>query len=122
MKVEIIVALQQAFNESVANCTLQDALKILADTSPCMPPRDYYELCTMLGPYAALLFALFGSGCEFFGAVFNLYNILLSDRVIDIKGCFTVGYCRQIMWGVIEEGHTFFGTQLHPWVLKAGYM
>jgi hypothetical protein len=62
-----------------------------------MPPKVYYELCTMLGTYASLQFALFGSGYEFFGTVFNLNKILLSDQVIDIKGCFTAGYYRQIM-------------------------
>ena len=53
--------------------------------------------------------------------MFSLYNILMSDRVVDIEGCFTAGYCRQITWAVIEESRTSFGTQLHPRVFEVGF-
>jgi hypothetical protein len=77
--VEVLVALQQATNESAANRTLQDALKIFTDTSPRLPPKDYYELCIMMGTYVALLCSLFGQRSEFFAAVFNIFNILMLD-------------------------------------------
>jgi hypothetical protein len=121
-EVESIIAFQQATNESEANRTLADAMKMSsAEAAPRSPPMDYYDLCTMLGTFAALLFALFGAGCDFFASVFDLYNILISDRVVDIKGCFTSLYCKQITWAVIEEGRTFFGTKLHPSCFTPGY-
>jgi len=122
-EVESLIVFQQATTESEAQRSLQDALKISSsDTAPRSPPNDYHDLCTMLGTFAALLFALFGMGCEFFAAVFHLYNTLISDRVVDIKGCFTPLYCKQITWAVIEEGRTFFGTQLHPRVLATDFV
>lgn len=116
-EVESIIAFQQASNDSAANRTLSESLK-LGESTPRSPPTDYHDLCTMLGTFAALLFALFGGRCEFFAAVFDLYKVLISPRVVDIKGCFNSLYCKQITWAVIEEGRTFFGTQLHPRVFQ----
>jgi len=89
--------------------------------SPRAPPNDYHDLCTMVGTFAALLFTLFGVGCELFLAVFHLYKTLISNQVVDIRGCFAPLYCKQITWAILEEARTFFGTQLHPHVLAPGY-
>jgi hypothetical protein len=50
----------------------------------------------MAGTFAALLVALFGLRCELFLAVFHLYKTLISNRAVDIRGCFTPFYCKQI--------------------------
>ena len=92
----------------------------MTDGTPRRPPVNYHELVTCVGTFACLLQVLFGNACSYFTKVRDIYIILISDRVEDMKWVWTPLKCRQLSWVIIEEGRAFFGTQLHPSVFAPG--
>ena len=122
-KVESLVSVAEAVEQSTKNKnrTLQESLQIkITDGTPRRPPANYHELVTCIGTFACLLYVTFGELCSYFTKVQVIYQILISDRVKDIKWVWNPLKCRQLTWVIIEEGQAFFGTQLHPSVFEQG--
>ena len=120
-EVESLVSVEEAVKQSAKNRTLQESLQIkMTDRTPRRPPANYHELVTCVGTFACLLQVLFGNACSYFTKVRDIYIILISDRVEDMKWVWTPLKCRQLSWVIIEEGRAFFGTQLHPSVFAPG--
>jgi hypothetical protein len=120
-EVESLVSVAEAVEQSARNRTLQESIQIkMTDGTPRRPPANYHELVTSIGTFACLLYVTLGESCSYFTKLRDIYHILISDRVEDIKWVWTPVKCRQLTWVIIEEGRAFFGTQLHPSVFAPG--
>ena len=120
-EVESLLNVADAVEQSAKNRTLQESLQIkMTDGTPRRPPANYHELVTCIGTFTCLLYVTFGQLCSYFTKVRDIYHILISNRVEDIKWVWTPLKCRQLTWVIIEEGRAFFGTQLHPNVFAPG--
>ena len=78
------------------------------------PPRNYYELLTMIGTYTAWLYVLFGQYCPLYQECHQLYDTLDSDEVENKKNKFNRTKCAQVTWQVIEASRAFFNKVLGP--------
>jgi hypothetical protein len=77
-------------------------------------------MVTCIGTFACLLQVSFSNLCSYFTKVRDIYLILISDQVEDMKWVWNPLKCCQLTWVIIEEGCAFFGTQLHPSVFTPG--
>ena len=87
--------------------------QLVYDTGMALPD-DYDDLLRCLGTYCALLFTLFGKRCTFYRHCYQIWTTMNSDYCLNRRQNFTVLFCRQIVWAIIEESRAFFTQRLSP--------
>jgi hypothetical protein len=56
----------------------------------------------------ALVWVLFGSECDYYKALRNVYATLELKEVMAQKNAFTAEHCRRITWAIIDNGQAHF--------------
>ncbi len=67
------------------------------------------QLKLNIGSYCALLWSIFGERCDYYHELLKIYRILDRKECFTIRDAYTREICAQIMWGIIDNGHSFFG-------------
>ena len=76
------------------------------DTSP--PAHDFGELRSNIATFCALLFTLFGEGCNLYRSMLQILQILSHPFCMQNKQAYTPEVCRHITWAIIVDTHSFF--------------
>jgi hypothetical protein len=118
-EIEAIRIKEQAAEDSKANRTLAEALK-LAATESRQPASGSLELKLNIATYLAKLWALFGETCHLYQKVSQIHQLFRQPAVMAAKHAFTPLLCRQITWAIYEDSRQFFSTRLHPDDFKPG--
>lgn len=71
---ELSIQCEEALLESKRNQTLEEACK-MSTNDPRHPPLTFHKLCLLTLTYASLLYVLFGSQCNHFRKMWNIYNM-----------------------------------------------
>jgi hypothetical protein len=98
---------------SSTNRSLSEAMS-LTKSAPRPAPDTYTDLKASVGTFCALIWALFGDGCEYFRKLFQVYLCLDSDRACEDWANFTPLLCRQITWAIIDDGREYFSQTMLP--------
>ncbi len=108
-------ARQQELAEEISsgNRTLSEAIT-LHKSAPRAPPDTYNDLKASVATFCALVWALFGNGCEYFQKLYEVYLCLDSDRANEDWANFTPLLCRQITWAIIDDGREYFAQTMLP--------
>jgi hypothetical protein len=112
-KRESAVQREEALLASKGNRTLEEAFKAAAN-DPRHPPTTFHELRLLIATYASLLNVLFGSSCDHFQKVWNIYGIMNDADVEEKRLDFSAVLCRQIVWAILDNSRGFFNKRLHP--------
>jgi hypothetical protein len=92
--------------------TVTEAELEMATALPLVFPDTFNELHVCIGTYCALLHTLFGERCVFFKHCYTLWTTMNGEAVYDHRHLFTVIFCRQILWAIIEYGRAYFAQRM----------
>ncbi len=55
-----------------------------------------------------LVWVLFGSNCDYYKGLRNIYATMNLREVMAIKDLFSAEHCRRITWAIIDDGRSYF--------------
>jgi hypothetical protein len=85
-----------------------DATKVNATYYANSPAaNDFSELRTNIATFCALLFCLFGDGCDLYQSMLDICGILNNAFCSQNKAAYTQEVCRRIMWAIIVDTRQF---------------
>ncbi len=73
-----------------------------------LPAHDIGELWSNITTFCALLFTLFGEGCDLYRSMCQILQILSHTFCMHNKQTYTPEVCRQIMWAIIVDTRLIF--------------
>ena len=72
------------------------------------PADNFWELKSNIATFMALVWVLFGSECDYYKGLRNVYATLELKEVMAQKAAFTAEHCRRITWAIIDDGRAHF--------------
>ena len=94
---------------SVTKTTRQlDELLCLSKGSTRAPTDNFWELKMNIAMFMSLVWALFGSECDYYKGLRNVYVTLKLKEVMAQKQSFTPEHCRRITWAILDDGRAHF--------------
>ena len=72
------------------------------------PADNFLELKNNIATFMSLVWVLFGSNCDYYKSLQNVYATMDLRDVMAIKLHFTAEHCRRITWAVIDDGGSYF--------------
>jgi hypothetical protein len=72
------------------------------------PADNFLELKNNIATFMSLVWVLFGSNCDYYKGLWNVYATMDLRDVMAIKSHFTAEHCRRITWAMIDDGRSYF--------------
>jgi hypothetical protein len=72
------------------------------------PADNFLELKNNIATFMGLVWVLFGSNCDYYKGLRNVYATMDLRDVMAIKSHFTAEHCRRITWAIIDDGRSYF--------------
>ena len=72
------------------------------------PADNFLELKNNIATFMGLVWVLFGSNCDYYKGLRNVYATMDLRNVMAIKSHFTAEHCRRITWAIIDDGRSYF--------------
>lgn len=72
------------------------------------PADTFLELKNNIATFMGLIWVLFGSECDYYKGLRNVYATMDLRDVMAIKSHFTAEQCRRITWAIIDDGRSYF--------------
>ncbi len=72
------------------------------------PADNFWELKSNIATFMALVWVLFGSECDYYKGLHNVYATLELKEVMAQKTSFMAEHCRRITWAILDDGRTHF--------------
>ncbi len=72
------------------------------------PADNFWELKFNITKFMSLVWVLFGSECDYYKGVRNVYATLELKEVMALKSSFTAEHCRRITWAILDDGQAYF--------------
>jgi hypothetical protein len=72
------------------------------------PADNFWELKINVATFMSLVWVLFGSECDYYEGLCNIYGVLDLKEVMAQKQAFTAEHCCRITWTIIDDGHAYF--------------
>jgi hypothetical protein len=88
-----------------------DKLLRLSKGVTCAPANNFWELKINIATFMSLVWVLFGSECDYYKGLRNMYAMLGFKEVMAQKSSFRVEHCRSITWAILDDGCAHFD---HP--------
>ncbi len=73
-----------------------------------LPAHNFGELRSNIATFCALLFTLFGEGCDLYWSMCQILQILSHPFCMQNKQAYTPELCRRITWAIIVDTRLFF--------------
>jgi hypothetical protein len=86
---------------------LEDLLR-LTKGSTRAPADNFWELKMNIATFMSLVWVLFGSECDYYKSLRQIYKTLELKEVYALKAKFTPEHCRRITWAILDDGRAFF--------------
>jgi hypothetical protein len=85
------------------------------------PAHNFGELWSNIATFCALLFTLFGEGCDLYQSVLQILQILSHPFCMQSKQANTPEVCHRLTWAIIVDTWSFFdGIKLAEVFLEHG--
>jgi hypothetical protein len=98
---------EQALSATEKTRLLDDLLKLPKGTTRA-PADNFWELKMNVLTFMALVWVLFGSQCDYYKSLRQIYKTLKLKEVCTLKASFTAENCRCITWAILDDGRAFF--------------
>jgi hypothetical protein len=98
---------EQALSATEKTRLLDDLLKLPKGTTRA-PADNFWELKMNVSTFMALVWVLFGSQCDYYKSLRQIYKMLELKEVYALKASFTAENCRRITWAILDDGRAFF--------------
>jgi hypothetical protein len=98
---------EQALSATEKTRLLDDLLKLPKGTTRA-PADNFWELKMNVSTFMALVWVLFGSQCDYYKNLQQIYKALELKEVYALKASFTAENCRCITWAILDDGCAFF--------------
>ena len=85
-----------------------DKLLRLSKGVTCAPANNFWELKINIATFMSLVWVLFGSECNYYKGLRNVYATLELKEVMAQKSSFTAEHCRRITWVILDDGRAHF--------------
>ena len=85
-----------------------DELLRLSKGVTCAPANIFWELKINIAAFMSLVWVLFGSNCNYYKGLCNVYATFKLKEVMAQKSSFTVEHCRRITWAILDDGRVHF--------------
>ena len=85
-----------------------DELLRLSKGSTRAPADNFWELKMNVATFMSLVWVLFGSECDYYKGLRNVYATLELKEVMAQKHSFTPEHCRRITWAILDDGRAHF--------------
>ena len=72
------------------------------------PANNCWELKINIATIMSLVWVLFGSECDYYKGLRNMYATLQLKEVMAQKNSFTLEHCRRITWAILDDGRAHF--------------
>ena len=72
------------------------------------PVDNFWELKINIATFMSLVWVLFGSECDYYKGLCNVYATLELKEVMAQKSSFTPEHCRRITWAILDDGRAHF--------------
>jgi hypothetical protein len=72
------------------------------------PADNFWELKVNVATFMSLVWVLFGSDCDYYKGLRNVYATLELKEVMALKSSFTVEHCHRITWAILDNGQAYF--------------
>jgi hypothetical protein len=72
------------------------------------PADNFLELKNNIATFMGLVWVLFGSNCDYYKGLRNVYATMNLWDAMAIKSHFTAEHCRRITWAIIDDGRSHF--------------
>jgi hypothetical protein len=102
---------EQALSATEKNRLLDDLLKLPKGTMQTPAEADnFWELKMNVSTFMALIWVLFGSNCDYYKNLQQIYKTLELKEVYALKASFTAENCWRITWAILDDGRAFLMT------------
>jgi hypothetical protein len=98
---------EQALSAMEKTRNLQDFLRLSKGTMQA-PADNFWELKMNIATFMSLVWVLFGSNCNFYKSLHQIFKTLKLKEVYALKASFTPKNCRRITWAILDDGRAFF--------------
>ncbi len=99
---------EEIWDATKGNATYVEMIKQAKSKDVSPPAHDFGELQSNIATFCALLFTLFGKGCNLYQSNFEILQILSLPFCMQNKLAFTPEVCRCIRWAIIVDTRSFF--------------
>jgi hypothetical protein len=72
------------------------------------PADNFWGLKVNIATCMSLVWVLFGSECDYYRGLRNVYAILELKEVMALKSSFTTEHCRRITWAILDNRWAYF--------------
>ena len=94
--------------ETKNNATFFEVTRQTSNKVVRSPPSDLTELKQNISTFCALLWCLFGEGCDHYRSMLNIFGNLNNPFSGQNKIAYTPEVCKRIVWAVIVDTRQFF--------------
>jgi hypothetical protein len=99
---------EEVWEATKGNATYIEVIKQAKSKDVCHPPPDFGELCSNISTFCALLFTLFGEGCDLYRTMKSILQILSHPFSMQNKQAYTPEVVRRIVWAIIVDTRAYF--------------
>ena len=85
-----------------------DELLCLSKGVTRAPADNFWELKINTAMFMPLVWVLFGSNCNYYKGLHNVYATLELKEVMAQKNSFTPEHCCRVTWAILDDGHVHF--------------
>jgi hypothetical protein len=98
---------EQALSATEKTRNLEDLLRLSKGTTQA-PADNFWELKMNIATFMSLVWVLFGSNCDYYKSVRQIFKTPELKEVYALKASFTPENCRRITWAILDDGWAFF--------------
>ena len=106
-EIERVCKQEQALSTTEKTRPLEDLLRLTKGTTRA-PANNFWELKINITTFMSLIWVLFGSNCDYYKSLWQIYKTLELKEVYALKAKFSPEHCRRITWEILDNGCTFF--------------
>jgi hypothetical protein len=87
-----------------------DKLHRLSKGTTRAPAENFWELKVNIGTFMLLVWVLFGSKCDYYKGLRQVYNTFEMKEVGLLKVSFTPKHCRRVTWAILNDSGSYFNN------------
>ncbi len=106
-EIERLKEREEALTATEKNRQLDEYIRIQKNQKRA-PADSFLELKQNIATFMSLVWVLFGSECDYYEGLRNVYATMDLREVMGIKSLFTPEHCRRITWAVLDDGCSYF--------------
>jgi hypothetical protein len=103
---------------AMENTRQLDELLCLSKEVTCAPANNFWELKINIASFMSLVCVPFGSKCNYYKGLHNVYATLGLKEVMAQKSSFTVELCCRITWAILDEGARISAMSRPPSIFR----